>query len=64
MTRPPYTLRKVTEQGYVGGLATTGIRTSWEAVRPDGTRLTSGRTRAEADANARHVLEEAERLRS
>jgi hypothetical protein len=58
-----FTLRKIVESGYGHGLATTTSRIRWEAVRLDGTVLTSGRTKAEAAANASHVLEEAASMR-
>lgn len=53
---PDITLRKITERGYTRGLAATGERTFWVALRPDGTRITTGQTRRAAEANAREVL--------
>jgi hypothetical protein len=51
------TFRRVAEEGYGRGLATTVTRFKWQAVKPDGEVLTGGqRTRAECVEAATDVL--------
>jgi len=55
--------KKVTEQGYGHGLATTVERSHWQAFAPDGRFITAGRTRALAIENMEVVLAAAKAIR-